>query len=126
MIAFRGRARAATSSHRCVASQLNYCRPGLCRPIAKAQSELFLPLSTDVQTAAREVLAGHPRLVGIGSGHSGADPFVIALARARGGVVVTEETLSGNLNRPRIPDVCDTMGVTRLNLIGFVQQGWRF
>ena len=94
---------------------------------AKAQSELFLPLSADVQTAAREVLAGNPRLVGLGSGRSGADPFVIALARARGGVVVTEETLSGNLNRPRIPDVCDAMGVARLNLIGFVQQqGWRF
>ena len=94
---------------------------------AKAQSGLFLPLSADVQTAARDVLAGHPRLVGIGSGRSGADPFVIALARARGGVVVTEETLSGNLNRPRIPDVCDAIGVERLNLIGFVQrQGWRF
>jgi hypothetical protein len=94
---------------------------------AKAQSGLFLPLSADVQTAAREVLTGHPRLVGIGSGRSGADPFVIGLARARVGVVVTEETLSGNLAKPRIPDVCDAMGVQRFNLIEFVQQqGWTF
>lgn len=94
---------------------------------AKGQSELFVPLAADVQAAAREVLTGHPRLVGIGNGRSGADPFVIALARARGGVVVSEETLSGNLTKPRIPDVCNTMGVSCLNLIGFVQQqGWTF
>lgn len=94
---------------------------------AKAQSELFLPLNTDIQRAAREILAQHQRLVGIGSGRSGADPFVIALARACNGVVVTEETLSGNLAKPKIPDVCDAMAVPRLNLIGFVQQqGWRF
>jgi hypothetical protein len=42
-------------------------------------------------------------------------------------VVVTEETVSGNLAKPRIPDVCDAVGVKRLNLIGFVgQQGWTF
>jgi Domain of unknown function (DUF4411) len=94
---------------------------------AKAQQGLFVPLSTDVQASAREVLAGHHRLIGVGSGRSGADPFVIALARAHDGVVVSEETLSGNLSKPRIPDVCDAMGVPRLNLVGFVQeQGWTF
>jgi len=41
--------------------------------------------------------------------------------------VVTEETLSGNLDKPRIPDVCDALGVRWLNLIGFVRaQGWSF
>jgi hypothetical protein len=94
---------------------------------AKSQDGLFVPLAADVQTAARSILAEHPWLVGIGNGRSGADPFVIALASARGGVVVTEETLSGNLAKPRIPDVCDAVGVKRLNLIGFVgQQGWTF
>ena len=41
--------------------------------------------------------------------------------------MVTEETLSGNLDKPRIPDVCDALGVRWLNLIGFVRaQGWSF
>jgi Domain of unknown function (DUF4411) len=94
---------------------------------ARSQEGLFVPLGADIQTAARIVLTQHPRLVGIGSGRSGADPFVIALASARDGVVVTEETLSGNLAKPRIPDVCDAMGVKWLNLIRFVgQQGWTF
>ena len=65
--------------------------------------------------------------MGRGGGRNAADPFVIGLARARGGTVVTEETLSGNLERPRIPDVCDAVGVPWLNLIGFVSaQGWSF
>ena len=48
----------------------------------KAHVELFVPLTQDVQ-ASRDVLAAHPRLIGIGIGigsrRSGADPFVIAL-----------------------------------------------
>lgn len=94
---------------------------------AKLQPDLFVPLTPDVQRAAREVLSAHPKLVGVGGGRNSADPFVIALARSRAGVVVTEETLSGNINKPRIPDVCDAMGVTWLNLVRFVQQqGWTF
>jgi len=94
---------------------------------AKSQTDLFVPLAADVQLAAREVLTAHPRLVGTGGGRNIADPFVIALARARGGVVVTEETLSGNIGKPRIPDVCGAMGVAWLNLVQFVQeQAWTF
>ena len=94
---------------------------------ARSRPGLFVPLSGDVQIAVREVLTSHQRLVGIGSGRSGADPFVIALARVHSGVVVTEETPSGNLAKPKIPDVCDAMGVPWLNLIRFVQsQGWTF
>lgn len=94
---------------------------------AKDQSGLFVPLTRDVQLAVRAVLAQHPRLIGVGSGRSGADPFVIALARAHGGLVVTEETLSRSPTKPKIPDVCDAMGVRRLTLMQFVQkQGWVF
>ena len=48
---------------------------------ARRQSGLFVPLTVDVQSAVREVLAEHQRILGIGSGRSGADPFVIALAQ---------------------------------------------
>jgi Domain of unknown function (DUF4411) len=94
---------------------------------AKAQVGLFVPLTRDVQLAVREILAEHQKILGVGSGRSGADPFVIALALVHGGVVVTEETPSRKLSKPKIPDVCDGMGVRRLNLLGFVQeQGWVF
>lgn len=94
---------------------------------AKAQTELFLPLAEDIQRAVREVLGAHPRLIGIGSGRSGADPFVIALARVHGGTVVSEETASRNLTKPKIPDACEALGVPCINLMGFIQdQGWVF
>jgi hypothetical protein len=80
-----------------------------------------MPLTEDVQSAVKTVLASHKRLIGIGSGRSGADPFVIALAMVHGGTVVTEETLSRNLTKPTIPEVCDATGIPRLNLLGFVQ-----
>jgi hypothetical protein len=45
----------------------------------------------------------------------------------RNGVVVTEETFSRNIEKPKIPDVCDALSVPRLTLMGFVQkQGWIF
>lgn len=94
---------------------------------ARDQTNLFVPLTRDVQLAVRDVLAEHQRMIGIGSGRSGADPFVIALALAHNGVVVTEETLSRSLTKPKIPDVCDAMGVRRLTLLQFVlEQGWVF
>src|SRR5689334_2450108 len=68
---------------------------------AKRCSGLFVPLSREVQVATREILAKHPRLLGQGGGpRNGADPFVIALAHARGGTVVTQET-PRNINKPR-------------------------
>lgn len=94
---------------------------------AVTQLGLFVPLSTDIQLETRKILSEHRKLLGVGGGRNGADPFVIALARLHDGVVVTEETLSRNLAKPRIPDVCDALNVPRLNLVGFVQaQGWTF
>lgn len=88
---------------------------------------LFVELEQDVQRAARMVLQEHRKLIGVGSGRSGADPFVVALAMARGGAVVTEEIPSRSLAKPKIPDVCKALGIRSMNLIGYVQeQGWVF
>lgn len=94
---------------------------------ARAQSDLFVPLDQDIQLATKQILQAHPKMMGTGGGRNGADPFVIGLALARTGTVVTDETFSGNLNKPRIPDVCRAVSVPCVNLVGFVQaQGWRF
>lgn len=86
---------------------------------------LFVPLDRQVQMATRHVLREHPRLMGTGGGpRNSADPFVIGLALARGGTVVTQET-PRNIDRPRIPDVCDALNVPCLTLPQFVdRQGW--
>lgn len=93
---------------------------------AKAQTGLFTPLTVEVQRATRTVLAAHPKLLGIGGGpRNGADAFVIGLAIAHGGAVVTQENRKGSLDKPKIPDVCDAMGVRWLTLPEFVdEQDW--
>jgi hypothetical protein len=93
----------------------------------KTQHGLFVPLDEGVQRATTDVLDAHPKLMGHGGGRNEADPFVIALAITTGATVVTEETKSGNLAKPRIPDVCGALGVPCCGLIGFLQQqGYSF
>jgi hypothetical protein len=93
---------------------------------AKQCKGLFVPLDHDIQKATRTVLAESPRLLGLRSGpRNGADPFVIGLALARQGTVVTQETLSGSDAKPRMPDVCEALGVPWMTLPQFINlQGW--
>lgn len=94
---------------------------------ADAQSDLFCPLDTAIQQSATQILRSHPNLVKQGGQRSGADPFVIALAMTYQGKVVSEETASGNLDKPRIPDVCAAIGVPCLTLMDYIEeQGWAF
>ncbi len=94
---------------------------------AKDQPQLYVPLHQEIQRATRNILAAHPRLVGNGGGRNGADPFVIALAMVNHGAVVTDETFSGNLNKPRIPDVCQALSVPCMTVMDFVEaQHWSF
>jgi Domain of unknown function (DUF4411) len=94
---------------------------------AKAQRGLFVPLTRDVQEATSSVLEKHPKLISLGSNKNSADPFVVGLAMAHQGTVVTQETPSGKLHKPRIPDVCMAMAVPWMTLPQFVaEQGWTF
>lgn len=93
---------------------------------ARAQSGLFIPLEEDIQASARVVLRECPRLIGAGRGRSAADPWVIGLAHARGGIVVSEE-LPGSEIKPKIPEACAAVEVRCISLADFIEeQGWVF
>lgn len=54
-----------------------------------------------------------------------ADPFVIALALAKGGCVVTAEKYKPNA--PKIPTLCKKYGIPCVDLSGFMkQEGWKY
>lgn len=54
-----------------------------------------------------------------------ADPFIVAAAKVKNGVVVTEERLKPNA--AKIPNVCEHFKVPCTNLEGFMsQQNWSF
>lgn len=70
------------------------------------------------------IMAEFPRLVHAKSGKSGSDPMVIALARARDLTVVSEEGVS-QINNPKIPFVCNQIGIRHINLLEFIrEQRW--
>lgn len=86
----------------------------------------LIPLDVDIQLATRDaVLAQFPRLVDSMKGRSAADPWIIGLAIVRGGAVVTGERNDGNERRPRIPYVCQSLGVPCCSTLEFIRsQGW--
>jgi hypothetical protein len=98
------------------------------RDWANSRPSLFVPLDADIQLAIRDVLLSYPKLAAKMRGRDPADPFVIAHAKARGLIVVTnEKTALGNPNRPKIPDVCSLLGVPCINLLDLIRrQGWKF
>jgi hypothetical protein len=60
-----------------------------------------------------------------------ADAYVIALARMRGGIVVTQETPAAEKRNPKrthfIPDVCRELGIPCISLLGLMRrEQWRF
>ena len=94
---------------------------------AATQADLFLQLEEDIQAATTAVLREHPKMMGKGGGRNAADPFVVGLAIARNGIVVTQETRSNNIEKPRIPDVCQELGVRCIPLVEVIRdQGWTF
>lgn len=92
----------------------------------RARRGLFVPLDHDIQKATKEVLAACPRLLAQhGANRNSADPFVVGLALARSGIVVTQETAANSTNKPRIPDVCTAINIRWMSLPEFVDtQGW--
>jgi len=95
---------------------------------AKARkAKLFVAIDEEQQGHVSAILDKHERLVDTRKNRSAADPFVIALAIAKGCAVVTAEAATGKPERPNIPDVCSGMGVRSLNLVEFFRdEGWRF
>jgi hypothetical protein len=92
----------------------------------KAQKDLWVPLDAPTVVAAQRVLAAFPDFVKTGTGRNQADPFVIALAKVNNYTVVTWEK-GGSQAKPRIPYICDQMGIPCLNLIGLAKaEKWVF
>ena len=93
----------------------------------KANNAMFVPLDEDVQNATQEILIQFPRLVGAMKDRNRADPFVIALAKVKGAIVVTGEKSRGTEDRPRIPNVCDHFGIGHCTLLQLIRDnGWTF
>jgi len=67
------------------------------------------------------------KLIDTRKNRSGADPFVIALAKVEGCGVVTGEKPTNHPERPKIPDVCRAIGIPCINILQLCrEQKWVF
>ena len=76
--------------------------------------ELDSNMSEAVQYHLNGIATGWPRWRAVRSTNS-ADPWVIAYARALGGIVISEEHPGGR--DVKIPEVCRALGVPHMNLV---------
>lgn len=91
----------------------------------KHRSEMFLSITDDLQDQVIEIMGTYPRLVDTVTGRSGADPFVIGLARMfqPDWKVLSEE----HPGKQRIPDVCKAEDIHCIKLVELIQnEGWIF
>jgi hypothetical protein len=99
-----------------------------CCKWAKAQNKLFLEESVEVQRVVRGLMATHQNPAKPHKGISGADPFVIALAKVTGPhcAVVADEH-PGSLENRKIPFVCRVESVPCITFQQLMlSEGWQF
>ena len=88
----------------------------------KDRKHMLISLSPEIQRIATDLLTDYPGLVDTLKGRSQADPFVIATAIEMNADVVTGEVRTGNLTKPRIPDVCDAKGIRWINFLQMIRE----
>lgn len=88
----------------------------------KARKHMLVALNQEIQIRAAGLLTEYPRLVDTLRGRSQADPFVIATAMELSAVVVTGEIITGNMSKPRIPDVCQVKGIHCINFLQMIRE----
>jgi hypothetical protein len=108
---------------------LDEIRPGDdCHAWCKAQTDLFIEESAPVQRIVRQLMAAHQNPDKPQKGINGADPFVIAMAKAEGPhcLVVSDEHPGSQENR-KIPFVCSVEGVSCITFQQLMlAEGWQF
>jgi hypothetical protein len=81
---------------------------------------MFVEIDDATQALVAEIMAAHPKLVDTAKGKSGADPFVMALAKSTNPqmMVVTEEYPG----KERIPDVCDAQKIAHCGIADLIEK----
>jgi metal-dependent amidase/aminoacylase/carboxypeptidase family protein len=94
---------------------------------AKNHENMFILTDERIQLVVIEILRNHKKLIDTRKNRSGADPFVIALAKVEGCGVVTGEKPTNRPDRPKIPDVCRAIDIPCINILQLCrEQKWVF
>jgi hypothetical protein len=92
---------------------------------ADAHAAIYVP-TRELLVEAQTIQNRFPGLRDPKAEFEEADAYVIALAKLRGGIVITQETPAAEKRNPKrthfIPDVCREMGVPCFNLLGLMRR----
>ncbi|MDR9365877.1 MAG: DUF4411 family protein [Balneolaceae bacterium] len=87
----------------------------------KARKELFVyPNDEEVQKELERLVNSYNNF-GIITGKNEGDPFVVALAIVNDCTVVTNESMSNNMNGPKVPDVCRAEGIQWIKFVDVIR-----
>ncbi len=97
---------------------------------AKENKQLFVSTS-ELLAAALAIQNQFPGLLDSKAEYEEADAYVIALARLRGAIVVTQETPAAEKRNPKrshyIPDVCTALGIRCVSWLDMMRnESWAF
>ena len=95
---------------------------------ADERPNIFVP-NAEILADALAIQKMFPGLLDPKAEYEEADAYVIALAKLRNGIVITQETSAAEKRNPKrthfIPDVCREMGIPCFNLLGLMRkEGW--
>jgi len=95
---------------------------------ADKNKEIFEKPTSDEFSVVSDILSRHRELIramNISGGTPVADPFIIAKAKVKNLIVVTQETYRDNAHK--IPNICKELGVRYMSLEEFMNnEGWEF
>lgn len=93
----------------------------------KTQSGLCVPTSSAHFVETQRIVGQFTNLVKTARGKSGGDPWLIAVAKLHGHIIVTEERKQNDMNNPRIPDVAEALGIECVSLKQLIEkEQWVF
>lgn len=95
---------------------------------AKSQSDLFIKVDDEVGLSMKDIVGRYPKIIDPLADRNQADPWLIALAKAKGATVITQEKPAGqDASKMKIPNVCDHVGIAWKDILGLVKDlNWRF
>lgn len=94
---------------------------------AKKRQNLFIEIDDQIQTETRKIIRRYPGLVDPDKEYPQADCFVISLAKINNATVVTQETFSNNLDKPKIPNICRELRIDKINFLELInRENWFF
>lgn len=96
---------------------------------ARSRNAMFIEPDAYAQEIVRDLVNDYPGFIPADSRDGiWADPYVIAIASQMQAVVVTgEKPVGHNARIPKIPNICNDLGVEYMDLLGLIRtEGWSF